>query len=102
MRRVAGSTVSCASPGPGECGPSTPTPVRFRAPGRSLLDCLPSVEIHPGQTVSGAALARELRPAANLSFNDIESSLLEHGVSLHLFTVGSGNKERRGSKPTAF
>ena len=54
-----------------------------------------SADSHPGQTVSISALLRKPRSVVSKSFDDIGSSPLKHGISLHLFPVQHNSKEQR-------
>ena len=75
---------------------SSGTPAPFGVPrGRHSADS------HPGQTVSISALVRKPRSVVNKSFDDIGSSPLKHGISLHLFPVQHNSKEQRCWKPPA-
>lgn len=60
-----------------------------------------SADSHPGQTVSISALVRKPGSVVNKSFDDIGSSPLKHGISLHLFPVQHNSKEQRYWKPPA-
>lgn len=77
---------------------SSGTPAWFGAPlgGAILL----TVTLD-GWPVSISALVRKPTSVVNKLFDDIASSLLKHGISLHLFPVQHNSKEQRCWKPPA-